>query len=86
IIVAAFAMGLGCLNLLKVHLAYVNNRESEQWQYSVILLGSMAVFLVLGFGVGIGTPLFTSIYRNSLQTLSMTLYSLIDSYTIMRPT
>ena len=47
----------------------INNREPEQWPYSVILLGSMAVFLVLGFGVGIGTPLFTSIYRNSLQTL-----------------
>jgi hypothetical protein len=54
VIVAAFALFLGLLNIVRVHLRHIHER-SRAWPYSVILL--IALFLVLAVGLVTFMPL-----------------------------
>ena len=58
IVIAAFAMGLGAVNLLRRHTVAVSRREPEAF-YIVLLLGSMLVVMVLGIASGTVTRLTT---------------------------
>ena len=53
VIVAAFALFLGLLNVLRVHLGHIRER-TKTWPYSVVLL--IALFLVLAVGLVTFTP------------------------------
>jgi len=48
VIIAAFALFLGLLNIVRVHLAHIRER-TKTWPYSVLLL--IALFLVLAVGL-----------------------------------
>jgi hypothetical protein len=54
VIVAAFALLLGLLNIVRVHLHHVRKR-TKTWPYSILLL--IALFLVLVVGLVTLTPL-----------------------------
>jgi len=47
VIIAAFALFLGLLNVLRVHLRHVRER-TKTWRYSVVLLVALVLVLVVG--------------------------------------
>jgi hypothetical protein len=51
IIIAAFALFLGLINLLRVHLRNISNRKPG-WPYSIVLIISTFVVLVVGLLAG----------------------------------
>ena len=76
-VVAAFALVLGMVNVLTVHLGQVYNRETG-WPYSWVLLG--ALFFTLGVGVltgGPGSPQMQQLFEAVLFPLEATLFSLL---------
>lgn len=48
-VVPAFLLGLGVWSLLRVHLGRISKRQKD-WGYSVVLLSSMVVMAVIGYG------------------------------------
>ena len=77
VIIAAFAMGIGAVNLLLTHGSSIMKREPDQWYYSLWLLLVMAVFVVLGIGTGTDTEIYQFFFQNFFMPVDMTLYSLI---------
>ena len=76
-IVAAFALVLGMVNVLTVHLYKISNRESG-WAYSWVLLG--ALFFTLGVGIltgGPGSIQMRKLFEAVLFPLEATLFSLM---------
>ncbi len=53
VIIAAFALFLGLLNIVRVHLAHIRER-TKTWPYSALLL--IALFLILAVGLVTFTP------------------------------
>ncbi len=77
VIVVAFALILGILNLLRVNLIKIS-RKREGWGYSIVLLVGLAVTIVLGLwkGMEAGTP-FDYVFVNFNVALSSTMFSLL---------
>ncbi len=50
-IVAAFALGLGAVNLVGTHVKRIGRKE-KNWDASLVLIASLAFFTVVGLGVG----------------------------------
>lgn len=76
-VVAAFALVLGMVNVLTIHLGKIYNRE-RGWPYSWVLLG--ALFFTLGVGVltgGPGSPQMQKLFEAVLFPLEATLFSLL---------
>ncbi len=74
--VAAFALGLGAVNLIQIHgravIAKSENRDS-----SILLLGSLAVFTVLGLTMGPGSPVYKWCWDNVYQPIYSGIASLL---------
>jgi len=81
IVIAAFAMGLGAVNLLRRHTVAVSRREPEAF-YSVLLLGSMLVVMVLGIASGTDNPTYSFLFNNILSPASATMYASIAFYIV----
>lgn len=77
VIIAAFAMGIGAINLLLTHSSFIMKREPDQWYYSLWLLVVMAIFVVLGIGTGTDSETYQFFFQNFFMPVDMTLYSLI---------
>ena len=77
IIIAAFALGIGAINLFLTHGTSVMKREAGQWYYSLWLLLVMTIFVVLGVGVGTDSNVYQYFYKTFFMPIDMTLYSLI---------
>jgi len=77
IIIAAFAMGLGALNLLIIHGSFIRKRASGQWPYSLWLLAVMIAFTFIGVGMGTSSYQYQYLFINFFQPNDMTMYSLI---------
>jgi hypothetical protein len=64
-IVVAFALLLGVVNLLRVHLTKIQHKEAD-WRYSLLLLGAFSLTIIFGWAgpdsAG-GQALFTYILR-----------------------
>lgn len=76
-IVAAFALVLGMVNVLTVHLNKIYSRD-KGWGYSMVLLGAM--FFILGVGFLTGGPasaLVQELFETVLFPLEATLFSLL---------
>jgi len=81
-IVAAFALVLGMINVLTVHLAKISSRE-KGWGYSWVLLGAM--FFTLGTGFitgGPGSNWTQQLFEAVLFPLEATLFSLLAFFSI----
>ncbi|MGD8462914.1 MAG: hypothetical protein PVI09_03520 [Anaerolineae bacterium] len=62
IIIAAFALLLGLINLMRVHLRHISNRKSG-WPYSIVLIISTFVILAVGLlGGGPSQPIIQWIF------------------------
>lgn len=82
IVVAAFAMGLGCFDLVKRHGKIILTRTTNQWLYSLWLLIIMVVFVFVGLGYGIKSDQLQFFYRNFMMAVAMSSYSLIGWFLI----
>ena len=81
-IVAAFALVLGVVNVLTVHLNKVYNRD-KGWGYSMLLLGAMFFTLGVGFLTGgPGSAQMQQIFESVLFPLEATLFSLLAFFVV----
>jgi cytochrome bd-type quinol oxidase subunit 2 len=74
ILMAAFAMGLGLGSTAIVHAGRIRRRSKDSF-FSVILLVTIAVFLVVGIGKGSTSAEYQVIWNNILAPLSATTFS-----------
>ena len=81
-VVAAFALVLGMVNVLTVHLGKVYSRD-RSWGYSVVLLGSMFFTLGVGFFTGgPASPQMQQLFEVVLFPLEATLFSLLGFFVV----
>ena len=76
IIVAAFAMVLGFFNVLIVHLSKIL-RFKQGWFYSIFLVLTMMVVLIMGLIEGLQGSLTNRIFQYVLFPLQATIFSLL---------
>jgi len=83
IIIAIFALLLGLLSLVKVHIQKVQRRRRD-WLYSIVALVGLAVTLVTGFlkgteSISAGSP-FMYLYNYVQIPMQATMFSLLAFY------
>jgi len=73
-LVAAFALGVGTVNLLQTHLGRIARRQ-KGWDSSVLLVASLVGFTLLGISKGTANP----VYKWGFDYLYQPIYSAISS-------
>lgn len=63
VIVVAFSLPIGGINIIKYHLSYINTRKKE-WYLSVWLLFCIALVSIVGVFLGTNQPVYSWIYQN----------------------
>lgn len=82
-IVTAFALILGMVNVLTVHLGKIYNRD-QGWLYSWVLLGALFFTLAIGFLTGgPGSTQMRQLFEAVLFPLEATLFSLLAFFIFM---
>ncbi len=81
IVIAAFAMGLGAVNLLRRHSRTIIRREADSF-FSILLVGSMIVMIVLGIAFGTTSSAYDFMFSNILSPASATMYASIAFYIV----
>jgi hypothetical protein len=82
-VVAAFALVLGMVNVLTVHLGKIYGRD-KGWSYSMVLLGAMLFTLGVGFITGgPGSPQMQQLFEAVLFPLEATLFSLLAFFVVV---
>jgi hypothetical protein len=76
IIVAAFALGLGAVNLLRIHGKRVTERRPG-WMESSVLLVALVYMTVTGIFLGTSSEAFLFAFTNLQQPLSAAMFSLL---------
>jgi hypothetical protein len=80
IILSAFALGFGAVNLFIVHTRHISKHASGQWPFSIWLLFMLVVFAGIGVFVGPSSTSYMWIYNASYFALSATIYSSTGFY------
>lgn len=80
IILSAFALGFGAVNLFIVHTRHISKQTSKQWPYSIWLLFMVVVFAGVGVFIGPSSSQYMWIYNASYFALSATIYSSTGFY------
>jgi len=85
VIVAAFALPLGVVNLVGMNLSKIKQKKSG-WPYSIVLLAGLAVMAYFGV-VGVITgqytgfhPTFEDLFEHMVSPLQATMFSLLAFY------
>lgn len=77
LIIAVFALLLGLLNLVGIHVRKLRKRD-KGWGYSIVLLCGLAVTVITGATGGIGTRSpFDYIFVNVQQPMGATMFALL---------
>jgi hypothetical protein len=76
IVVAAFALGLGAVNLLRIHGKRVVERRPG-WMESSVLLVAMFSMIITGVFLGTSSTQFRFLFNNLQQPLSAAMFSLL---------
>ena len=77
IILTAFALLLGLINLLSVHLKRMLRRDEPGAGYSLVVLVAAALVGTFGFLAGLPSPTMTWIFDNLYVPLQSTLFALL---------
>ena len=82
LVVVAFALGLGAVNLFRVHGRHISKRTSGQWYFSVWLLLMLVVSVVIGLSSRQfeGSDQYTWWYNSIFMALSSTMYASLCFY------
>jgi hypothetical protein len=82
IILQAFALGLGAVNLFKVHGKRISERRGNEWFFSGWLLLMMIVFIIFGLWRGQfdTDPTYSWLYNAIYLPLGSTMYSSLAFY------
>ncbi|MCW4050277.1 MAG: hypothetical protein NWE89_11150 [Candidatus Bathyarchaeota archaeon] len=83
VVIQGFALGLGAVNLLRVHGKRISQRSGgTDWMFSGWLLLMMAMFIVVGLGTGQydAGPTYSWIYNAIYLPLGATMYSSLAFY------
>jgi hypothetical protein len=80
VILGAFALGLGAINILIFHSKIIYKRTKGQWYYSVLLVGTMLLMIAVGLAGPIGDPAFVWMYSNFYTPLAATMSSLLGFF------
>ena len=76
-VVLSAALGLGIINLLMSHIKKISQKSTgRQWIYSIILLASMGLMIVVGFMYGADSDEFSLLFDATVSPLGATLMSL----------
>lgn len=77
LIIAVFALLLGLMNLVRLHVQKLRRRK-EGWGYSIILLCGLVATILTGavWGIGTGSP-FDYIFVNMQQPMGATMFALL---------
>lgn len=79
LIVAAFAMGLAAINLVRLHAVQISQRKTG-WYNSVALIVTLVVMSVIGISMGTDSPLYRYWYDALLVPIDATIFSLLAFY------
>lgn len=74
IIVAAFALALGGVNMFRLHGKAIVSR-GKNWPYSVVFLVAFCSYFILGVTKSTTSPEYKYIWQNLYQPASSTMYS-----------
>jgi hypothetical protein len=79
-VIAAFALGIGAVNLVAFHVHHIQKRTQGQWYLSVLLLVAFAVTLITGLTLTLAHPVFKWIFSFVLSPLALALYSILGFF------
>jgi len=80
IILTAFSLGFGAVNLFFFHGKHISRRTKDQWQYSLWLLIVIVIFTTIGVLYGPTSDQYNWLYNASYFALSATVYSSLGFY------
>jgi len=80
IILTAFSLGFGAVNLFFFHGKHISRRTKGQWPYSLWLLAVIVIFTVIGVYFGPTSDQYNWLYNASYFALSATVYSSLGFY------
>lgn len=80
VILTAFALGFGAVNLFILHSRHISRRTAKQWPFSIWLLLMIILFTVVGVSYGATSPQYSWLYNSSYFALSATVYSSLGFY------
>jgi len=78
VIVSTFALGLGGINLIRVH--NPGTRKGSQRFFSVTLLAGFALILVIGLSSGTTSTAYTFLFNGVVVACGTTMYSMLAFY------
>jgi len=81
-ILAAFALGIGAVTLLRLHIPIVQKRVPGKWYLSAWLVFVMCVTAIIGVLGGLEHPAFQWIFANVYLPLSATMFALLGFFII----
>ncbi len=76
IIIEAFALGVGSINLLALHVKTIQ-RKDPSWYASFFALGTMLIFVVVGLGMGPQSSAFLRLYDIVIGPAGCTMFSVL---------
>jgi len=80
VVLAAFALGFGAVNLLYVHVKHISRRTANQWPYSLVLLFMIVLTTCIGVFLKPTSNEYSWLYNTTLFALSATIYSSTGFY------
>jgi hypothetical protein len=80
VILSAFALGFGALNLFIFHSRHIARRTAGQWPFSLWMLAMIVLFTVVGVSLGPTSDQYSWLYNSSYFALSATVYSSLGFY------
>jgi len=80
-IVGAFALMLGAVTVSRTQIGNIIKRRKD-WYLSIVLLGTMAAFLIVGLSRGTTSSVYKTMYGTILTTISSHSWTLVGAATI----
>jgi hypothetical protein len=81
VIIAAFALFLGLINVLRVHVVKLRERQSG-WPYSLVLIAAMLLVLAVGLPAGPSQAVVQWVFTNIQTPLQASLSALLAFFVV----
>jgi len=75
LVMSACAIGLGIISLTKIHVARISKKKPHSLE-SVIMLVTLAAFILVGSVLGSGDPNYVYMFQNIIVPLDSTMFSI----------